>query len=63
MQNRDTQALLPLTVKQISEAFLSSDDKSNFLIDGVEVNNVEFLQFDFSGPCLLQFWFLSLESV
>ncbi|RVW75507.1 Replication protein A 32 kDa subunit A [Vitis vinifera] len=38
--NRDTQALLPLTVKQISEAFLSSDDKSNFLIDGVEVNNV-----------------------
>ncbi|XP_034699086.1 replication protein A 32 kDa subunit A-like isoform X1 [Vitis riparia] len=39
-RNRDTQALLPLTVKQISEAFLSSDDKSNFLIDGVEVNNV-----------------------
>ena len=50
-------------MKQISEAFLSSDDKSNFLVDGVEVNNVEFLQFDFSGPCLLQFWFLSLESV
>lgn len=39
-RNRDTQALLPLTVKQISEAFLSSDDKSNFLVDGVEVNNV-----------------------
>lgn len=44
-------------MKQISEAFLSSDDKSNFLIDGVEVNNVGLLQFDFSGSCLLQFWF------
>ncbi|KAA8522761.1 hypothetical protein F0562_009077 [Nyssa sinensis] len=39
-KNRDAQALLPLTVKQISEAFQSSDDKSNFLIDGVDVNNV-----------------------
>lgn len=40
MQNRDAQALLPLTVKQISEAFQASDDKANFLIDGVDVNNV-----------------------
>ncbi|XP_059637317.1 replication protein A 32 kDa subunit B-like isoform X2 [Cornus florida] len=39
-KNRDSQPLLPLTVKQISEAFQSSDDKSNFLIDGVDVNNV-----------------------
>ncbi|KAA8535599.1 hypothetical protein F0562_030602 [Nyssa sinensis] len=39
-KNRDTQPLLPLTVKQISEAFQTSDDKSNFLIDGVDVNNV-----------------------
>uniref|UniRef100_A0A5B7AML7 Putative replication protein A subunit A isoform X1 n=1 Tax=Davidia involucrata TaxID=16924 RepID=A0A5B7AML7_DAVIN len=39
-KNRDTQPLLPLTVKQIREAFQSSDDKSNFLIDGVDVNNV-----------------------
>ncbi|GFQ01427.1 replication protein a 32 kDa subunit b [Phtheirospermum japonicum] len=40
-KNRDAQALLPLTVKQISEAFQSSDDKANFLIDGVDVNNVK----------------------
>ncbi|KAI3471768.1 hypothetical protein Pfo_028421 [Paulownia fortunei] len=40
-KNRDAQALLPLTVKQISEAFQASDDKANFLIDGVDVNNVK----------------------
>ncbi|XAR51168.1 hypothetical protein NMG60_11005723 [Bertholletia excelsa] len=39
-KNRDTQPLLPLTVKQISEALQSSDEKTNFLIDGVDVNNV-----------------------
>ncbi|KAG6705741.1 hypothetical protein I3842_07G195200 [Carya illinoinensis] len=39
-KNRDIQSLLPLTVKQINEAFLSSEDKSNFTIDGVDVNNV-----------------------
>ncbi|XP_057496011.1 replication protein A 32 kDa subunit B-like isoform X3 [Actinidia eriantha] len=38
-KNRDTQPLVPLTVKQISQAFQSSDDKSNFLIDGIDVNN------------------------
>lgn len=42
LQNRDVQALLPLTVKQINNAFLSSDDKSNFVIDGVDVNNVSY---------------------
>ncbi|CDP10584.1 unnamed protein product [Coffea canephora] len=40
-KNRDTQTLIPLTVKQISEAFHSSDDKMNLLVDGVEVNNVK----------------------
>ncbi|KAG8376797.1 hypothetical protein BUALT_Bualt09G0101300 [Buddleja alternifolia] len=40
-KNRDAQGLLPLTVKQISEAFQASDDKANFLIDGVDVNNVK----------------------
>ncbi|KAL3326954.1 hypothetical protein AABB24_037592, partial [Solanum stoloniferum] len=40
-KNRDSQTLIPLTVKQISEAFQSSDDKTNFLIDGVDVNNVK----------------------
>ncbi|KAH6770931.1 hypothetical protein C2S52_015734 [Perilla frutescens var. hirtella] len=39
-KSRDTQGLLPLTMKQISEAFQASDDKANFLIDSVDVNNV-----------------------
>ncbi|KAF8400290.1 hypothetical protein HHK36_013587 [Tetracentron sinense] len=39
-KNRDTQGLLPLTVKQMNEAFLSSDDKSNFVVDGVDVTLV-----------------------
>ncbi|XP_054781606.1 replication protein A 32 kDa subunit B isoform X2 [Prosopis cineraria] len=39
-KNRDAQSLLPLTVKQINDAFQSSDDKSNMIIDGVDVNNV-----------------------
>lgn len=43
MQNREAQALLPLTVKQISAAFQATDDKVNFLIDGVDVNNVSIL--------------------
>ncbi|CAN4084937.1 unnamed protein product [Withania somnifera] len=38
--SRDNPALLPLTVKQISQAIQSSDEKSNFVIDGVDVNNV-----------------------
>nr|XP_043622302.1 replication protein A 32 kDa subunit B-like isoform X3 [Erigeron canadensis] len=36
----NTQSLIPLTVKQINKALLSNDDKINFLIDGVDVNNV-----------------------
>ncbi|XP_073043810.1 replication protein A 32 kDa subunit A-like isoform X1 [Primulina eburnea] len=40
-KNREAQALLPLTVKQISAAFQATDDKANFLIDGVDVNNVK----------------------
>ncbi|KAF7815244.1 replication protein A 32 kDa subunit B-like [Senna tora] len=39
-KNRDAQVLLPLTIKQISDAFQSSDDKSNMIIDGVDVTNV-----------------------
>lgn len=45
MQNRESQGLLPLTVKQISEALQASDDKANFFIDGVDVNNVGFVIF------------------
>ncbi|CAH9098930.1 unnamed protein product [Cuscuta epithymum] len=40
-KNRDTQSLLPLTVKQIIDAVQTSDDKINFLVDGVDVNNVK----------------------
>ncbi|KAM3308332.1 hypothetical protein P3S67_010076 [Capsicum chacoense] len=39
-KSRDSPPLLPLTVKQISQAIQSSDEKSNFVIDGVDVNNV-----------------------
>lgn len=39
-QNRDVQTLLPLTVKQIKDAFVSANEKSEFVIDGVDVNNV-----------------------
>ncbi|OWM87013.1 hypothetical protein CDL15_Pgr016050 [Punica granatum] len=39
-KNRDSQSLLPVTVKQISAAVLSSDDRVNLLIDGIDVNNV-----------------------
>ena len=53
LQNRDSQSLLPLTVKQINEALLTSDDKSNFSIDGVDVNNVCFLK--------LSLWFMCLS--
>lgn len=35
--------MYPVTVKQMVEAIPSSDDKSNFLIDGVTVYNVRFL--------------------
>ncbi|KAF3677506.1 putative DNA mismatch repair protein MSH7 [Capsicum annuum] len=34
--------LLLLIVKQISQAVQSSDEKSNFVIDGVDVNNVAY---------------------
>lgn len=40
-QSRDTQGLLSATVKQISEASQSGDEKPNFAIDGVHVNNVK----------------------
>nr|GEX75238.1 replication protein A 32 kDa subunit B [Tanacetum cinerariifolium] len=40
-KSRDGHTLIPLTVNQISKALQSSDDKVNFLIDGVDVNNVK----------------------
>ncbi|KAE8670732.1 flowering-promoting factor 1-like protein 2-like [Hibiscus syriacus] len=40
-QSRDTQGLLSVTVKKISEASRSGDEKPNFIIDGVHVNNVK----------------------
>ncbi|KAL5549169.1 hypothetical protein UlMin_004400 [Ulmus minor] len=41
VKNRDVQSLLPLTVKQINDAFISGNEKSEFLIDGVDANNVK----------------------
>lgn len=57
LQNRDAQSLLPLTVKQINDAFQSSDDKSNLVVDGVDINTVRcltFLLFPSYG-----FWFVA----
>ncbi|XP_020596086.1 replication protein A 32 kDa subunit B-like [Phalaenopsis equestris] len=42
-KSRASQGILPLTVKQISEAYDSNDDKSNFVVDGVDATNVKLL--------------------
>lgn len=56
-QNRDVQTLLPLTVKQIKDAFVSANEKSEFVIDGVDVNNVGFIFRLFSFlNCWWGFW-------
>ncbi|XP_004498588.1 replication protein A 32 kDa subunit A [Cicer arietinum] len=39
-KSRDSQGLVPVTVKQISEASHSGDEKSNFAINGVDLTNV-----------------------
>ncbi|KAI9106373.1 hypothetical protein K1719_021901 [Acacia pycnantha] len=39
-RSRETQGLVPVTVKQISEVSQSGDEKSNFIINGVDVTNV-----------------------
>ncbi|KAL8142074.1 hypothetical protein V2J09_015106 [Rumex salicifolius] len=40
-RNRDDQRLMPVTVKQISQASHSTGDKSIYQIDGVDVSNVK----------------------
>ncbi|KAG0457356.1 hypothetical protein HPP92_022513 [Vanilla planifolia] len=40
---RTGQGILPLTVKQISEACDSCEDKFNFIVDGVDATNVKLL--------------------
>ncbi|XP_050365114.1 replication protein A 32 kDa subunit A [Argentina anserina] len=42
-RSRESHGLVPVTVKQISEAHQSGDEKSNFVIDGVDVANVSVL--------------------
>ncbi|KAI4376241.1 hypothetical protein MLD38_014026 [Melastoma candidum] len=42
-KNRDSQSLLPVTVKQINASLVSNDDKINVLIDGVDVSTVTLL--------------------
>ncbi|XP_050127491.1 replication protein A 32 kDa subunit A-like [Malus sylvestris] len=39
-KRRETHGLVPVTVKQISEAHQSGDEKSNFVISGADVANV-----------------------
>ncbi|OWM67325.1 replication protein A 32 kDa subunit A-like [Punica granatum] len=39
-KSRGTEGLVPVTVKQLSEAYQSGDEKSNFQIDGADVTNV-----------------------
>ncbi|CAK8536339.1 unnamed protein product [Lathyrus sativus] len=39
-KNRDTQTLLPLTIKQINDALQSCDDRTNLTIDGVDVGTI-----------------------
>lgn len=39
-QNRDSQSLLSVTMKQINTASVSNDDKINVLIDGTDVSTV-----------------------
>lgn len=40
LQGRETHGLIPVTLKQISEAYHSGEEKSNFVINGVEAANV-----------------------
>ncbi|XP_031264386.1 replication protein A 32 kDa subunit A-like [Pistacia vera] len=47
-RSRDSQGLVPLTVKLISEASQSGDDKSNFVVNGSEVTNVTLVGMVFS---------------
>ncbi|KAL3841047.1 hypothetical protein ACJIZ3_025638 [Penstemon smallii] len=42
-KSRDNQPMFPVTVKQIIEATPSTDDKSTFIIDGVDVYNVKLI--------------------
>ncbi|RZC71108.1 hypothetical protein C5167_034329 [Papaver somniferum] len=39
-KNREASGLLPLTIKQISDSYNASEDKANFVVDGVDVNNI-----------------------
>ena len=43
LQSRETHGLVPVTVKQIREASQCGDEKSNFVINGVDVVNVIFI--------------------
>lgn len=46
VQNREAQALLPLTVKQISQALQpSTDAKAEFQVDGVGLSSVRIFFF------------------
>lgn len=56
VQSRDNHGLIPLTVKQISEAYHSGEEKSNFVINGSDVTNVllilRFIYICFKSICI-----------
>lgn len=45
VQSRESPGLVPVTVKQISEASHSGEEKANFVINDVDITNVYFLVF------------------
>lgn len=51
-QRRETHGLVPVRVKQISEAHQSGDEKLNFVINGADVANVCMHHFIFIGILL-----------
>ncbi|KAL3532798.1 hypothetical protein ACH5RR_006319 [Cinchona calisaya] len=47
-KSRDAQPMVPVTVKQISDAVPFTDDKSSFLIDGFDVKHVMLVGMSFN---------------
>ncbi|XP_050888701.1 replication protein A 32 kDa subunit A [Lathyrus oleraceus] len=60
-KSRDSQGLVPVTVKQISEASQSGDEKSNFAINGVDLTNVRGYIYFWDEPMIL--WGLHFDEI
>ncbi|CAK9149592.1 unnamed protein product [Ilex paraguariensis] len=48
-KSREAHGIIPVTVKRISESSHSGDDKSNFVIDGVDATNWTLVPFENSA--------------